>query len=174
MKPESTLSALSRINFGTVCAALMLSAIIGCTTTYKVTTSQSKPGDIARDKFFEQTAGDSWTVDLVKGEQLTAAIVPIHGDSVALISTHDSVTLSLKDIRSVSKRHYLFGLLVYPPSATVAGGLLGAGLGQSSSDGGFWSGFSGFTVGVIVGGVLGSTIAILNPPETIYEIAVTQ
>jgi hypothetical protein len=167
IKHEVSMLIFRLLKIFTVLAFL---GLLGCTSTYRVTrnTSQTRKNQITPEEFVRRTGGDQWTLNLVTGQEREATILALSGDSLALVFQGDSMTIPLHEIRSVSNKYYLFGLIVYPISGTLGGAFLGAGVGQATSSPGGWGGLVGFIAGMAIGSVGGLTLGIVNPPTVIY------
>jgi hypothetical protein len=164
------LAALSSTRASGLFIICILLTLNGCTSTYQITDHKdnSKSMQFTREEFLESTVGESWTATLVNGQQFSAVLRPAGRDSICLVRSTDSLTLPLKQVKSFSRKYYVFGLIVYPLSATLGGALGGGAI--ASSSGGFWAGYVGFMIGMSIGAVTGLTLGILAPPQVVYEV----
>jgi hypothetical protein len=159
--------AIRLSNVATFLAAFML---LGCSTVYRVTNDNSHPqtNDISPEEFFARTGSDPWNILLVTGQQRTANILSAPGDSITLVSQQDSLTIPIRQIRSVSKKKTVQDLVVYPIVGMIGGALLGISL---SSNDNVKRGDPSLLTGTAIGIAGGLTLAIFFPPKIIYEFS---
>jgi hypothetical protein len=138
---------------------------------YRVTsdTVHSQPNDISPEEFFTRTGSNVWNVLLVTGQRRTAAILSAPGDSITLVSQHDTITIALRQLQSVSrKKRSADALVMYPVVGMIGGSLIGV---SSSSNSNFRRSDAGLLSGVAIGIAGGLALGIFLPPEVIYEFA---
>jgi len=137
---------------------------------YRVTNDTSHPqaNDISQEDFFTRTGNDRWKILLVTGQQRTATVRSVPGDSVALVSRHDSLTIPIRQIQYVSKKKSVQDLVVYPIAGLIGGVLVGI---SQPSNSNVKRGDPGLLTGPAIGIAAGLTLAIFFPPETIYEFS---
>ena len=155
------------LNVFTLLAALTLS---GCSTVYRVTNDTSNPqrNDISPEEFFNRTGSDRWNVLLVTGQQRAAIILSAPGDSITLVSQHDSLTIPIHQIQTVSRKSTVDAFVVYPFVGMIGGALVGISLPSNNN---FKRNDAGLLTGTAIGIAGGLTIGIFFPPKIIYEFS---
>lgn len=102
------------------------------------------------------------------GQQRTATILSAPGDYITFVSQQDSVTIPIREVRSVSKKKSVEDLVVYPFVGMLGGVLIGISL-PSNND--FKRSDPSLLTGTAIGIAGGLTLAIFFPPKIIYEFS---
>jgi hypothetical protein len=159
---------LSMIRVLDIVALLTALTLTGCSTLYKVTKDpdHTRPDEISPEEFFALTGNVQWSVRLVTGEERTAAIGWAPGDSMRLVSGHDSMTVPMSRIQFVSRKRSIDGYVVYPLIGMIGGALVGISLPSKDS---FKRSDTGLLTGTAMGITAGFALGIFLPPKNIYE-----
>jgi hypothetical protein len=166
LKRETMILLVVRLS--NLVAIMAAFALLGCSTVYRVTNDNSHPqaNDISPEEFFSRTGTDPWNIHLVSGRQRIATLRSVPGDSVVLVSEHDSLTIPIGQLQSVSKKKSVQDLVVYPIAGMIGGVLVGISLPSNNSAN---RGDPNLLTGTAIGIAGGLTLAIFFPPAIIYE-----
>jgi hypothetical protein len=157
-------------------ALLLFILISGCSPTYLVTsnTSEEKHNTITKEAFNERVCGKNVTITFKSNRFTIGTILSVIDGFIFLLRNHDTLAIPMQETRFVSVKHELLGAIIGLPLGILTGGLIGFGVGQTSSSESrheeVGEEISGLVVGSIIGATTGTVIGIVVCPTTTYEL----
>ena len=129
--------------------------------------SRADAGTVPLSEFNNRATGHAVTIVLRSGEKLDRTFFAARMDTIYYAQNFELCAVPIRKVQSVSIVRDPPSALLTVPLGAIAGGLIGAGVGETIS-GGYWSGFAGFAIGIGVGVASGFALAQSGSLET-YE-----